>query len=72
VGQADAHVVRQLVLGEERSQLDRELVGVHHLAVDHEADRQRVDDGAAYARLLGPRRLQDDDGVGTDVEGDRR
>ena len=39
VGQADPHVVRELVLGEERSQLDRKLVGVHHLAIDDQADR---------------------------------
>jgi hypothetical protein len=72
VGQADPHVVRELVLGEERPQLDCELVGVHHLAVDDQADGQRVDDGAAHSGALGPRRLQDDDGVGADVEGDRR
>ena len=72
VGEPDAHLVGQLVLGEERSQLNRELVGVDHLAVDHEADRQGVNDGAAHTSALGPRGLQDDDGVGADVEGDRR
>ncbi len=72
MGQADAHLVRQLVLGEQLTQLHRELVGVDHLAVDHEAYRQRVDDGAPHAGALGPRRLQDDDGVGADVESNRR
>jgi hypothetical protein len=72
VGKADAHVVGQLVLGEERAQLDRELVGVDDLAVDDESDGQWMDDCAAHTRALGSRRLQDDDGVGTDVEGDRR
>ena len=72
MGEPDAHVVRQLVLGEERAQLDRELVGVDDLAVDDEADRQGMDDGATHTRALGARRLQDDDGVGADVEGDRR
>jgi hypothetical protein len=63
--------MRQLVLGEERTQLDGELVGVDHLAVDDKADGEWMDDGAPYTRALGSRRLQDDDGVGTDVEGDR-
>ncbi len=72
MGEADAHVVGQLVLGEELAQLDRELVGVDDLAVDDEPHRQRVDDGTPHTGALGPRRLQDDDGVGADVECDRR
>ena len=71
VGEADADFVRQLVLREERTQLDGELIGVDDLTVDDEAHRQWVDDGATHACALGPRRLQDDDGVGADVEGDR-
>jgi hypothetical protein len=63
--------MRQLVLGEERTQLDGELVGVDHLAVDDEADGEWMDDGAPYTGAFGSRGLQDDDGVGTDVEGDR-
>ena len=55
VGEADAHVVGQLVLGEERAQLDRELVGVDDLAVDDETDGQWMDDGATHTRALGSR-----------------
>ncbi len=71
MGEADAHVVGQLVLGEERTQLDGELIGVDHLAIDDEADGEWMDDGATHACALGSRRLQHDDGVGPDVEGDR-
>jgi hypothetical protein len=72
VGQADANVAPELVLGEERLELDREILGVDHLSVDHEADRQRVDDGATHSCALGARGLHDDDGVGTDIEGNGR
>jgi len=72
VGEADAHVARQLVLGEERAQLAGQRLGVDDLAVDHETDRKGMDDGAARAPALGARGLHDDDRVGADVEGDRR
>ncbi len=55
MGETDAHVVRQLVLGEERTQLDRELVSVDDLAVHDETDGQWMDDGATHTRALGSR-----------------
>lgn len=70
MGEPDAHVARQLVLGKQVAQLDRELVGVRDLAVDDEPDRQRVDDRAPYPPVVRAGGLQDDDRIRPDIDGD--
>ena len=58
--------------GAERLEVELVTRRDNDLPVDDEPDRQGMDDGAPHTGALGPRRLQDDDGVGADVEGNRR
>ena len=52
VRKPDAHLARQVVLTEELAQLPCEPVVVDDLAIDHEADRQWMDDCLAHATAV--------------------
>jgi hypothetical protein len=72
MGQPDAHLVRQVVLTEELAELMCEPVGIDDLAIDHEADREWVDDCLAHTTAISAAGWQRDDSVGADVESDGR